>query len=222
MKRINLKDYYLKNKISLNFLFRVGILLLFGFLIILIIKNIPDLKLRIVNSTIFFYYSKYFIVICHKLLLLLSYNNHVVLISQPTHEYVFEICVSNDKCLYLGWPCYGVKITAVFVVLIIAFPGKLLHKLWFIPIGMIFIQFFNILRFSILSIFLYHTSAQAIVNFDFLKIGIGYHKLFNFVLYILIFMTFAFWVRKFSAVSDLSRKKNNMELKEDNNIQEKK
>jgi exosortase/archaeosortase family protein len=112
-------------------------------------------------------------------------------------EYVAELCTPANDCLYLAWPCLGIKTTMVFIALIVVFPGKGRHKLWFIPLGMVLIQVFNVIRFSTLLMIVYHYPMSEITNFDLFKLGIGYHDLFNLVLYLVIFGLFIVWIQVF-------------------------
>jgi exosortase/archaeosortase family protein len=201
MKKETLQKYFRNNRLVILFLLRIALLLIAGSIILTILRNSPGVKLRIANSTPFFFYSKSFIIICHKLLSLFSLENVYYLRSQVSGEYFFEICMPGNKCLYLGWPCYGVKITLVFIILILSFPGRNWHAAWFIPAGILLIQFFNILRFTILAIVLYYNPVSSVTNFRFLNIGIGYHELFNFVMYIFIFLLFTVWVRRYSILT---------------------
>jgi len=190
-----------RQKPLVHFLGGLAILLVAGGLILWWMKSVPGLQYKIVNSTPVFYYSKYFIIICHHLLSLCGYSSTYNLLCQPTGEYVYQLCTPDPQCLYLAWPCFGVKLTGVFIAFIMVFPGKFCHKFWFIPVGILLIQVFNIIRFTGLMAFLFHYPILVVTNFEFLDLGIGYHELFNMVLYFLIFALLVVYIRNFSYFS---------------------
>ena len=46
----------------------------------------------------------------------------------------------------IGAPCDGVVLYALFIFFILAFPGSVKHKLWFIPLGALSVFYLNVLR----------------------------------------------------------------------------
>jgi len=197
MRNLNFRKKYNNHKELYDFLLRMVMLMAVGLALLLWLKSIPGLQSKIVNSTAVYYFSKTFITICHNIIGWLGYESTTSLIKLPNMEYVANLCTPANDCLYLAWPCFGIKITGVFIALVVVFPGKPLHKLWYIPAGIIMIQVFNILRFSALMMIVYHYPMSAISNFKLFNLGIGYHELFNMVLYLVIFGLFIIWINVF-------------------------
>jgi exosortase/archaeosortase family protein len=172
-------------------------LIVTGAAILFWLKSTDGLQLKIVNSSFVYHFGKTFIFLSHKLVELFGYDAHVRHFRLENMEYVVALCTPANECLYLAWPCIGVKITAVFIALILVFPGRDLPKLWFIPLGIILIQLFNVIRFSALMMIIYHYPMEVITNFNLWNMGIGYHELFNLALYLVIFALFIIWVNRF-------------------------
>jgi exosortase/archaeosortase family protein len=197
MHHFQLLEKYHRHRGLFDFLFRMIMLMVTGMVLILWIKSVPGLQMNIVNSTAIYHFTRAFILVSHHLIGLFGYESTTQLICLPNMEYVTQLCTPDRQCLYLAWPCLGVKITGVFIALIVVFPGKTLHKLWFIPLGIILIQVFNIFRFSALMMIIYHYPIETISNFNLFNLGIGYHALFNMVLYLVIFGLFIIWINAF-------------------------
>ena len=191
------REQYKRHRGLIDFLLRMTVLMLIGTVILLWMKSVPGLQSKIVNSTAVYYFGKVFISLSHQLIGWFGYESTYGIIRLSNMEYVAELCTPSFDCLYLAWPCLGIKVTGVFISLILVFPGKDLHKLWFLPLGIVLIQVFNVLRFSILLMIVYHYPMSQITDFNLLNLGIGYHDLFNFVLYLVIFGLFVFWIQFF-------------------------
>lgn len=192
---MNFRQFYRQHSLILGFFFRISILLLTGLALLFWLKGIPGLQLKIVNSTPVYYFSKTFIAISHQLISLFGYKGYTDFFRLENMEYVAALCTPWKDCLYLAWPCLGVKVTAVFMALIIVFPGDSRHKWWYIPMGIVLIQVFNIIRFSGLMMIAYHYPIEVITNFNMGRLGIGYHEIFNLVLYLVIFALFVAWIK---------------------------
>lgn len=84
--------------------------------------------------------------------------------------------------------CLGIDMMAMFTALVISFPGKWKNRLWFIPLGLLGIQFINIVRVTILCI--------TTVHFDYHQF-VDHHDIFNGLATIFIFLMFVKWVRMY-------------------------
>jgi exosortase family protein XrtF len=62
------------------------------------------------------------------------------------------IGIDGGHHLWVGDNCNGLVLFALFAGFVIAFPGKLKHKAWFIPLGIVSIHLVNVLRIVGLSI----------------------------------------------------------------------
>jgi exosortase/archaeosortase family protein len=54
--------------------------------------------------------------------------------------------VSGTPGVEIGAPCDGLSLFALFAVFIAFFPGPVRNKLWFVPLGIIFLHGVNISR----------------------------------------------------------------------------
>jgi exosortase family protein XrtF len=105
------------------------------------------------------------------------------------HPTIRTIGVDGTGGLWIGDPCDGLTLFAVFSFFVIAFPGKINHKLWFIPAGIILIHTMNIVRISLLCIVLVNHS-------DWLNFNHTY--LFQVIMYGFVFLLWFIWIKKFS------------------------
>ena len=53
--------------------------------------------------------------------------------------------------VWIGEPCNGIKVFGLFTIFIISFKGKVIDKLWFIPIGILILHCINVIRVAILT-----------------------------------------------------------------------
>jgi len=100
---------------------------------------------------------------------------------------------------WIGEPCNGLKVMGLFALFVIAFPGKHLHKWWFILAGMVIIHITNALRVSALTII----EAKWPQYLDF-----NHNVTFQVLIYGVIFLMWYLWVQKFSG---LNTKKSNFQ-----------
>lgn len=84
--------------------------------------------------------------------------------------------------------CLAKRPLLIFSGFIFAYPGSWKHKAWYIPAGLIFLHYINILRVSILSIILFHQP-------DSFEI---YHRYyFKIFFYVFIFLSWLLWLLVF-------------------------
>lgn len=109
----------------------------------------------------------------------------------------FAASVGGDTSLLLmdglpavvvGPPCNGLVLYALFTGFILAFPGRLRAKLWFIPLGVAVLYLLNIVRVAALA--LNHHYAHRSVDFN-------HHYTFSFVVYACICLLWMQWVRRY-------------------------
>ena len=100
--------------------------------------------------------------------------------------------------VWIGEPCNGVKIFGVFAIFILAFPGRIKHKLWYIPLGIICIHIINVIRIAIL-IFISSVNPH-ILDFN-------HNITFQIIVYSLILFLWYIWVKIFSGL-----KTNNLDV----------
>lgn len=94
------------------------------------------------------------------------------------------------KIVGVGHACNALVLFAIFIGFIIIFPGRIIHKLWFMTAGIVLVFFVNVLRVTGLSLISIHWPQALDFN----------HKYtFTFLVYGFIFSLWMLWVRKFSA-----------------------
>ncbi len=138
------------------------------------------------------YYDQSFIGIIvqqtNYLLNLLGYKTFMVL--QDRDFQVVGIDASNG--VWIGSECNALKLFALFAVFVIAYPGPVKHKLWFVPAGIIAIHFLNVLRVALLAII-------SKANAGWLDFNHSYT--FTFLVYGFIFGLWMIWVNFFASPS---------------------
>ena len=108
------------------------------------------------------------------------------------------ISFSSTRGVWIGEPCNGLKLFALFTIFIIAFPGNWKGKLWFIPLGILIIHIANIIRVAILAIIELKAPEYLNLNHDYT---------FTILVWSIIFALWYFWVKRFGEI-----KKANVEV----------
>jgi exosortase/archaeosortase family protein len=89
----------------------------------------------------------------------------------------------------VGTGCNGVELYALFAGFVLIFEGSWKHKLWFIPVGVFVLFFFNVFRIIALAI----TGLYSAELLDF-----NHKYTFTIIMYILTFIGWMLWVKYFS------------------------
>ncbi|HEY4797521.1 MAG TPA: archaeosortase/exosortase family protein [Bacteroidia bacterium] len=97
--------------------------------------------------------------------------------------------IQGTPGLYIGDSCNGISLFALYSIFIIAFPGKIVSKIIFIPAGIVLIHFLNVLR--VVSLALIETRSYAWTEFN-------HTYTFTILIYALIFLIWIIWINKFS------------------------
>jgi exosortase family protein XrtF len=100
-----------------------------------------------------------------------------------------HIGIAGSKGVTIGAPCDGVVLYALFIFFVMAFPGPVRHKAWFIPLGALSVFYLNVLRIVGLAIIMD-------INEDWLAFNHDYT--FTILVYAFVFMLWMIWVQKFS------------------------
>ena len=97
--------------------------------------------------------------------------------------------IDGTHGVLIGAPCNGLNLFALFAGFIIIFPGKIIQKLIFIPIGILIIHVINIFRLVALALVVLYKPESLEFN----------HKYtFTIVVYAFIFVMWIIWVNKFA------------------------
>ncbi|WP_299823039.1 exosortase X [uncultured Pontibacter sp.] len=99
--------------------------------------------------------------------------------------------IDGFDTVFVNDACNGMIIMALFAGFIIAFPGSLAKKFFFIPAGIIVIHILNVLRVSALALNAYHFNQSVEFN----------HKYtFTIIVYAAVFALWMLWVKKYSGL----------------------
>ena len=98
------------------------------------------------------------------------------------------IGIEPTQGLWIGDPCNGISLFALFTGFIVCYPGKLKIKLLYIPFGIITIFFFNVIRVVALVIIYLYSPASLDFNHTYT---------FTIIIYAYIFFLWMFWVNRF-------------------------
>lgn len=99
------------------------------------------------------------------------------------------IGIDGSNGVWVGSNCNAISLFSLFSVFIIAYPGPMKHKLWFIPSGIILIHIINIIRLVALALIAKHSPQY--LNFN-------HTYTFTFFVYAFIFALWMIWVNKLS------------------------
>lgn len=120
------------------------------------------------------------------ILTLLGYE----LIPEPVNaENIRTIGVEGGHLLWIGDPCNGVGLFAVFLIFLIAYGGPWKHKGWFGALGLLSIHLVNALRVAALSI-------VVTINYEWLNFNHDYT--FYIIVYGWVFLLWYIWVKRFA------------------------
>lgn len=102
------------------------------------------------------------------------------------------IGIDGTAGLWVGDNCNGLVLFALFAGFIIAFPGPVIKKLVYIPVGILMIQLVNIIRIVVLAII--QTKSYEMTEFN-------HTYTFTIIIYGFIFFLWMYWVNKLSGHS---------------------
>lgn len=111
------------------------------------------------------------------------------LLPEPDPENYRTIGVQGGTPLWIGDPCNGVMVMAVFVIFILAYPGPWKHRTWFAPLGVFIVHMINAARVSALSV---------IVTYNYNWLSFNHDYTFYVVVYGCVFLLWWLWVKRFS------------------------
>ncbi|MBC8085350.1 MAG: archaeosortase/exosortase family protein [Hymenobacter sp.] len=97
------------------------------------------------------------------------------------------LLMGQQMAVFVGDPCNGLVLYALFTGFVLAYPGPVRRKLWFIPAGIMAIYLLNVVRVAALA--LNHLYSHQTVDFN-------HHYTFTFVVYGCIFLLWMLWARR--------------------------
>ena len=110
------------------------------------------------------------------------------LLPEPQFDSNRYIGIQGGSHLWIGDPCNGLGLFAVFSLFVLAYPGPWRHKAWFVPMGLLTIHFINALRIVALCI---------VVTIDYELLNFNHDYTFYVVIYGWVFLLWWVWVRFF-------------------------
>jgi len=96
--------------------------------------------------------------------------------------------------VWIGRGCIGRNLMGLFAGFLIIYPGNYRTKLWYIPLGLFFIFFLNVLRIGGLALILLYNPNLMDTSFD------NHHDIFNYTVYAIIFIMWYIWITRLSKV----------------------
>lgn len=127
--------------------------------------------------------------------------NNTISISASVLEFLgYEVEHNNNRMigvkgtpgLFIGDSCNGISLFALYSIFLIAFPGKLVSKLIFIPAGILVIHLLNVLRVVVLGIILTYSYEWTEFNHTYT---------FTILIYAFIFFTWIYWINNYSGLT---------------------
>ncbi|MBI2968094.1 MAG: exosortase family protein XrtF [Bacteroidetes bacterium] len=101
----------------------------------------------------------------------------------------YFIAADGGSPIWVAEQCNGLKLFVLFTLFIIAFPGKIITKFIFIPIGVITIHFLNCIRIVVLVIIARYAPGWMEFNHTYT---------FTLLVYAYIFFLWYIWVKHYS------------------------
>lgn len=109
--------------------------------------------------------------------------------SPPDDVNIRTIGIDGTHGLWIGDPCNGITLFALFSIFVLAYPGPIRRKAWFIPYGLITIHLLNALRVAALSI---------IVKIDYAYLDFNHNYTFSILVYGYVFFLWYLWAGRLS------------------------
>jgi exosortase family protein XrtF len=111
------------------------------------------------------------------------------LLGYTTFVYGHTVGIDGSHGVYIGTPCNGIDLMALFAGFILIFNGNWKNKLWYIPLGLLIIHLLNLIR--VLALTIMAKLAPEYLDFN--------HKYtFTIMLYGIVFLGWMLWVKYFA------------------------
>lgn len=177
------------------------------------VKNFIIKKYKIQDSAYkSFIHKLYYVVIIYYLMMIIIYNNIFVINGEllvnailKSSNYFINLLGneavlmgrtirSSQAALYMDDSCVGINLMFLFAAFIFLMPGKNIHKLWFIPTGLLAIIAYNILRI----VLIYESIAS---NAGKYVLPVEIHDIFTYPVLVFTFFMWMIWINKFATKS---------------------
>jgi len=181
------------------FIIKLSILVLPIAVIFATIRSDPKVQALISESFPVYHFSK-LIMISAKLLLSIFGYHTILLFNHAIYHYgVFSLQINGGIQTFIGFSCLGFGVMWVFMSLIVSWHGKIIPKITYILVGFIIIFILNVFRMSYLTWL--GRDGELIKDKTISLFGIrslDHHDLFNYFIYIIVFIMFLIWIELFS------------------------
>lgn len=112
------------------------------------------------------------------------------LLPEPSMDTNRYLGVQGGSMLWIGDPCNGVSVFAVYIIFLLAYPGRWNLKLLFIIGGVLLIHLLNALRIVALCY---------IVTIDYELLNFNHDYTFYVIVYGVVFLLWYVWVTRFAS-----------------------
>lgn len=117
-------------------------------------------------------------------------------LAESNIENIRTIGIDGTHGLWIGDPCNGLTLFALFTGFVLAYPGPAKKKLWFIPIGIVAIHIVNIIRIVGLSLVIYFFPEPEVLDFN-------HTYTFTILVYGFVFFLWYVWAAKLSGIQSM-------------------
>ena len=111
----------------------------------------------------------------------------VHLFRDTVHQSGLRIWFDSGNGSMVAWGCSGIKQAWIWLALMLTSRGSWLRKLWYIPLGWLICHGFNILRISLISLFIEFHPEWFHMLHDYL---------FKYLFYGIMFLMWLLWIEK--------------------------
>jgi len=168
----------IKNNSALFFIIKaIGLYLLWYLLYELWLEKQGKLDMLAINNLVF---------LSSNFLNLIGYTVTENLVTETIHR---TINIEGALPLWIGNPCDGLELFALFTGFIVAYPGEIIKKIIYIPFGLISIHLLNVLRIVGLALTLYYKPEYLDFNHTYT---------FTILVYSYVFILWMIWTNKIS------------------------
>ena len=97
------------------------------------------------------------------------------------------LCLPGGEGVIVEFDCMAFGIMALFAIFVIAYPGTVKVKGWFIPLGLVIIFFINSIRIAALALVVHYIPQY---------MDLFHHFIFQAIYYLIVIQMWVFWQKK--------------------------
>jgi exosortase family protein XrtF len=110
-------------------------------------------------------------------------------IEESQVDNIRTIGIDGTHGVWIGDPCNGLTLFALFTGFLLAYPGPIKHKLWYLPVGLIAIHLINVIRIAGLALIVYIFPDPDVLDFN-------HTYTFTIFVYSFVFLLWYIWATK--------------------------